>query len=165
VEGFAVRARSKINKIIIHCAATPNGSDSFTIAEIDKWHGAKGWRRKVKATRGQGIYQHVGYHWVIHVDGTVHKGRTTEEVGTHCKGMNTRSIGICMIGTDAFTPAQWSALSGLVQRLEDHLNGLGKPRREVAIHGHNEFSSKTCPGFDVQAWRAGGMGEMVGHVC
>lgn len=110
------------------------------------------------------MYSHVGYHYVIHVDGEIHNGRTIDEVGAHCKGHNRDSVGICMIGTDAFTPAQWSSLSGLVQRLEDRLNGMSQPRQEITVHGHREFSSKVCPGFDVRKWREHGMSPATSHV-
>lgn len=33
----------KINEIIVHCTATKEGKD-YTVADIDKWHKAKGWK-------------------------------------------------------------------------------------------------------------------------
>lgn len=53
-----------INEIIIHCAATPEGK-SFTVADIDHWHRQRGWKG-------------IGYHFVIYLDGSVHKGRPIE---------------------------------------------------------------------------------------
>lgn len=40
-----------INKIIIHCSATPEGHD-YTAADIDSWHKARGWRC-------------IGYHYAM----------------------------------------------------------------------------------------------------
>lgn len=120
-----------INRIIIHCAATPNGKH-FTAADIDKWHKARGWRG-------------IGYHYVITLDGQLEAGRPVEEVGAHVKGMNKDSIGICLIGTDLFTPAQ-------IATLRETIQGLITRFPMASVNGHNEFSNKKCPGFDVQDW-------------
>lgn len=120
----------KISNIIIHCADTPNGDNSFTAAEIDKWHKQNGW-------------QMIGYHFVIDVSGKLEKGRKVEMIGAHCKGENEHSIGICMIGRDKFTFAQWSTLFEL-------LHDLKADYRDATVHGHREFAAKSCPGWDVK---------------
>ena len=74
----------KITKIIIHCAATPEGKD-FTVQQIDQWHRQRGFRC-------------IGYHFVIYRDGSIHKGRPIEQAGAHTSGHNAHSIGICLIG-------------------------------------------------------------------
>lgn len=124
-----------INEIIIHCAATPEGR-AFTTDDIRRWHKAQGFRD-------------VGYHYVIHLDGSVHPGRPLEETGAHCKGHNSHSIGICYIGgldrngrpADTRTPAQKAALLQL-------LSDLKKRFPHAIICGHNTFSDKDCPCFD-----------------
>lgn len=127
----------KIDKIIIHCSATPEGK-FFTVADIDRWHRDRGW-------------QGIGYHYVIYLDGSTHKGRPEETIGAHCSGQNAHSIGICYIGgldasgkaKDTRTPAQKKALHELVSDL--------KTRYPAAtVHGHNEFANKDCPCFDVK---------------
>ncbi len=128
-----------INEIIIHCAATPEGR-AFTTDDIRRWHKAQGFRD-------------VGYHYVIHLDGSVHPGRPLEETGAHCKGHNSHSIGICYIGgvaadgrtpKDTRTPSQRIALEALVLLLR-----LRFPR--ATVHGHCEFAAKACPSFNVKA--------------
>lgn len=128
----------KINKIIIHCSATPQGRH-VTVDEIDRWHRQRG-------------FSGIGYHYVIYLDGTVHKGRPNESIGAHCTGQNANSIGICYVGgmdvnnkiaLDTRTPAQKSALKTLVKMLATKYPG-------VTIHGHNEFANKACPSFDVR---------------
>lgn len=127
-----------INEIIIHCSATPEGRD-YTVADIDRWHKARGWRG-------------IGYHYVIYRDGSVHAGRPVEQIGAHCTGHNANSIGICYIGgvaadgktpKDTRTPAQRIALRELVEELRAKYPG-------ATVHGHREFASKACPSFDVQ---------------
>jgi N-acetylmuramoyl-L-alanine amidase len=127
----------KIDKIIIHCTATKEGKD-FKAKDIDRWHKEKGWKC-------------IGYHYVIDLDGTVEKGRSVEEIGAHCNGHNADSIGVVYVGgldskgnpKDTRTQAQKEALWEL-------LRVLITKYPKASIHGHNEFSSKACPCFDVQ---------------
>ncbi|MDE6296543.1 MAG: N-acetylmuramoyl-L-alanine amidase, partial [Muribaculaceae bacterium] len=64
----------KIDKIILHCSATPEGR-MVTVNDIRAWHKARGFRT-------------IGYHYVVYLDGSVHGGRAVEEVGAHCLGEN-----------------------------------------------------------------------------
>lgn len=74
----------KINKIIIHCSATPEGRE-ITVEDITLWHKKRGFKT-------------IGYHYIIYLDGSIHIGRPEEEIGAHCVGQNSNSIGICYIG-------------------------------------------------------------------
>lgn len=127
-----------INQIIIHCSATREGKD-YTVADITRWHKARGWRT-------------IGYHFVIYRDGSVHKGRNLEEIGAHCVGHNAHSVGICYIGglsadgktsKDTRTQEQRTALRELVEDLQQQFPG-------ATLHGHREFANKSCPCFDVK---------------
>lgn len=131
-----------VNKIIIHCSATPEGRD-YTVAQIRDWHvNGNGWKD-------------IGYHFVIYRDGTVHTGRDINQIGAHCTGQNTGSIGICYIGgisadgkktpKDTRTPEQKKALCDLVEKLCRQYN-ISKQH----VYGHNEFAAKKCPCFDVK---------------
>lgn len=131
--------KRKIDKIIIHCSATPEGRD-ISVETIRDWHLKRGW-------------SDIGYHYVIDLEGKVHAGRPIEKTGAHVKGHNTGSIGICYVGgveedgktpKDTRTKDQKAALDNLLFILTDIF-------ANVTIHGHNEFSSKACPSFDVQA--------------
>lgn len=128
----------KIDKILVHCAATPEGKD-FTVEDIDKWHKARGFKK-------------IGYHFVIYNDGSVHEGRNIEEVGAHCTNHNSRSIGICYIGgvakdgktpKDTRTEPQKIALLKLLKELK-----VKYPKAE--IYGHRDFANKACPSFDAK---------------
>lgn len=128
----------KINEIIVHCTATPEGKD-FSVADIDRWHRARG-------------FDGIGYHYVVCRDGSVHKGRDVAKRGAHCKGHNAGSIGVCYVGgmtadgktpKDTRTEAQRAALRAFVERLRREHPG-------ASVHGHNEYSSKACPCFNVQ---------------
>lgn len=127
-----------ISLIIIHCSATPEGKD-FTVADIDRWHRARG-------------FKCIGYHYVVYRDGSVHQGRPLAEVGAHCKNRNAHSIGICYIGglakdgktpKDTRTQAQKDALLALLHKLKSQFPG-------AAIFGHRDFANKACPCFNAK---------------
>lgn len=131
-----VQTKREINKLIVHCSASPEGRID-TINDIRHWHKAQGWRD-------------VGYHYVIHLDGSIHKGRDESVIGAHVKNQNANSIGICYIGgmnasnttpKDTRTPAQKEALLKL-------LKDLKRRYPNATIHGHREFANKACPSFD-----------------
>ncbi len=127
----------KINKIILHCSATKEGQN-FTTTDIERWHKERGFAK-------------IGYHFVIYLDGSIHKGRDISEIGAHVTGQNSNSIGICYIGgldstgkaKDTRTDAQKASLKQLVADLK-------KQFPEATIHGHYEFANKACPCFDVK---------------
>lgn len=127
-----------INRLIVHCAATPEGKD-FTVADITRWHKARGFRT-------------IGYHYVIYRDGSVHTGRPEAEVGAHVSGYNSHSIGICYIGgvasdgktpKDTRTTAQKAALRALLVKLRAKYPG-------ATICGHRDLAAKACPSFDAK---------------
>lgn len=141
----------EIKHIIIHCSATRNGDAKTKLADLDRMHRERGWRK-------------VGYHYVIEVDGNLAVGRAEDEIGAHVEGNNNSSIGICLVGTNQFTGAQWEKLASLLRDLEDRYPGAD-------VKGHRDYSPdlngdglieprewfKTCPGFEVATWLLSGM--------
>ena len=131
-----------INKIIIHCTATAEGKD-YTVDQIRGWHTRKGW-------------SDIGYHYLVYRDGTVHEGRPVERMGAHVRGYNANSIGISYIGgVEAVKRGdKWIAKDTRTDEqligLDNLLKQLMKEYPDASLHGHNEFSSKSCPCFDVQ---------------
>lgn len=126
----------KINKIIVHCADTPDDKD-FHVSDIDRWHKEFGW-------------DGCGYHKVICRDGTIETGRDDSIEGIHAYGDNKTSIGICLIGRKSFTDAQFNSLRDLIDEY------IGKyPDIENNIFGHcdcKNANGKTCPNFKVGKW-------------
>lgn len=125
-------------KAILHCSATPEGRP-HTAADIRRWH--------VEGNK----WSDIGYHFVIQIDGTIEAGRPLDVKGAHTRGHN-EDIGICYVGgicadtwkpKDTLTQAQECALYTLMDSLRETF-GCNLPLR-----GHNEFSGKSCPSFDV----------------
>jgi hypothetical protein len=148
------RRIDQIDEVIIHCADTPNGSDEYNIDDIRRWHKERG-------------FKDVGYHRIINPNGTVDVGRDNIRVGAHCRGHNIHSMGVCLIGRDKFTLAQWTALRCLLISLVGQFvfPALRTPNYSTAIKGHNEYNPiKACPGFDVQDWVRGNFEPLEGHI-
>jgi N-acetylmuramoyl-L-alanine amidase len=135
----------KITHIVIHCTATPMGRE-VSAKEIDRMHRQRGFAK-------------IGYHYVIHLDGSVSEGRKLEEPGAHVAGHNATTIGISYVGgvdandinkaLDTRTAAQRDRLLKLVAELKSRF-----PAAEVL--GHRDFPgvAKACPCFDTRKWWA-----------
>ena len=126
----------EINKIIVHCTATPEGRHT-TIEDVRRWHLDRGW-------------SDIGYHFLIYLDGSVHAGRPVEKQGAHTKGHNKESIGIAYVGgidkvnfkaKDTRTEEQKDALVDMLEYFK-----IAHP--DAVIHGHRDFANKACPSFD-----------------
>lgn len=143
-----------IKLLVIHCAATRDG-EPCSVAAIDAWHKARGF------DAGNGV--HIGYHYVIDVDGAVYPGRREDQVGAHAAGYNAHSLGVCLVGGitghGRYTTAQWDALRDLVDRLR-------KKYAIPSIVGHRDLPDvhKACPSFDVAAWLDRGMVADPAHI-
>ncbi len=127
-----------INKIIIHCTATPAGR-RVTVKDVDRWHRERG-------------FSGIGYHYLIGLDGEVWKGREEWKVGAHTVGQNQTSIGIAYVGgltangrlsADTRTEKQKAALLNLICALVQKYPGAN-------VFGHNDFANKACPCFDAK---------------
>ena len=135
----AVDITRRIDEIVLHCSATREGQD-ISVETIRSWHvDGNGW-------------SDIGYHAVIMLDGTVELGRPLRRSGAHVKGRNSTTIGVCYIGgveadgktaKDTMTPAQEQAFRNYVTTMRSVLGPL-------TISGHNQYSSKACPSFDVR---------------
>lgn len=129
----------KINKLIVHCSATPEGRDVKT-ETIKDWH--------VNSNH----WKDIGYHYVIELDGSIHKGRDENVIGAHCSGQNANSIGICYVGgvaKDGKTPKD-TRTDAQKQSLLKLLKELKAKYPNATIHGHREFAAKACPSFDAK---------------
>ncbi len=131
----------QIDMVVVHCSDSGWGNAEV----INEWHLERGWSG-------------IGYHLVIlnghpishgdydpELDGIVESGRDIEDKGAHCKGFNSRSIGICLIGKETFTENQMKTLTQALLEILQHY-GLDPD----AIYGHNELDDhKTCPNQEV----------------
>ncbi len=116
-------------KAIIHCSDSPQGRGD-NAETIHNWHLERGW-------------DGIGYHFVILEDGTVEAGRPPYWKGSHARGHND-ALGICLIGEDSFTPAQFISLEKLLKE-------RGLKADEVVGH-YAVNKNKSCPNFNVETF-------------
>lgn len=161
--GFPTSPRL-ITEIIIHCSATKEGVP-YSSEKINAAHKA---RRFSTYTDAKGQTRYIGYHYVIHLDGTIEACRPESKIGCHASGHNANSIGICYVGgldardtngrmiKDTRTPQQKASLIKLLKQLV-----VRYPHVKV-IMGHRDTSPdlngngviepyeyiKGCPCFD-----------------
>lgn len=130
----ALAKRSTIDMIVLHHTSATN----CTVEKIHEWHLANGWSG-------------FGYHYFINKNGMIFKGRPDDTIGSHAKGFNSTSIGVCFEGNfEKEIPTQVQIEVGL--ELVDYL------RRKYNINkvkGHGELMATSCPGklFDIEKFR------------
>lgn len=135
--------------ITIHCSDSPNGRDVST-NEIRKWH-------TDPPPKGRG-FSDVGYHQVVEIDGGCGRGRPDNVVGAHVAGHNEGNLGVCVVGQDKFTRAQFATLKWVLKHWM-LVYGIGVDD----VFGHYNFDTaqkqgKTCPNLkteDIHAWLDG----------
>lgn len=127
-----------ITRLTIHCAATPEGRDVSTDT-VAGWDIAR--------------FGQESYHWIVTLDGNLHRRLPDTAKGAHVGGHNTGNIGVCYVGgvdaagkpKDTRTPAQKDALRKVVEQYRRDHPGL-------IVLGHRDWPgvAKACPCFDVR---------------
>ena len=142
----AFSKRKSTSLIVVHCADTKPSMD-IGWKEINQWHvKERGWAA-------------IGYHVVIRRDGTIEAGRPLDAVGAHAQGVNSVSVGVCLVGgfggkaddpfEKNFTEAQKISLVAVLKDLAATF-----PDAQVVGHQDVPNSGKTCPNFRAKAWYA-----------
>lgn len=139
-----------IQYLILHHSASLK--DKTTAEHVNEWHRKRNWgtwRKPVKAQKSSlGFYSQYGY--IIERNGAVVQCRKDDEISWHSGDwdMNTKSIGICLLGNfDKEKPDNEQIFA-----LRDLLKGLaGKyniPKENIL--GHNEVKTTRCPGKEIK---------------
>ena len=143
-----------IRKIILHCSGSDK-PEQATEQAIRLFHTLPTWFKC-----DWGVYENVpcrgwddiGYHNVIEDSGRAMGGRVATDIGAHCKGHNSDSIGICLTGDKKFNEKQFRTLVQVVYAYCRHF-GLD-PLEDVYPHSHFDTTGKTCPNFDwKEVWK------------
>jgi len=141
--------------IIIHHSATTDGRINDARA-IKLWHMGKTGRSDPKSDNYNPYIakpmRDVGYHALIEIVDTkleIITGRSLAWDGGHTIGMNSKAIGICLVGNFDIkepTPEQYFFISSLCRAYKNKFN-----IKNSDIFPHRKFANKTCPGskFDM----------------
>lgn len=128
-----------VRSIILHATATRAGDEPDLQALRARLDGVSSKQR------------YIGYHYLVHLDGSVSRTRPISLAGGYCPGHGAHCIAVAYVGglidgviADTRTKAQRASLLRL-------LTTLTRMYR-CKIFGHHDLDSQTaCPGFDVQA--------------
>ena len=121
----ALAKRSKIDMIVLHHADASTCSPQ----DVHWWHIRNGWSG-------------IGYHYFISKQGVIFQGRPDDMIGSHVKGYNSNSIGICFEGRynkEIMPEAQVKAGKELVAHLKKKY-GIKNVKR------HKDLMATDCPG-------------------
>lgn len=121
----ALAKRSKIDMIVLHHADASTCSPQ----DIHRWHVRQNWSG-------------IGYHYFINKQGVIFKGRPDDVIGSHAKGYNSTSLGVCFEGRynkEVMPEAQMKAGKELVAYL--------KKKYDIKnIKRHKDLMATDCPG-------------------
>lgn len=132
-----MKLRKHTNKIIIHFTETAE-FQNFDINKVREWHIQRG-------------FSDIGYHFLIKLDGTVQIGRQIDLIGAHCHGENYDSVGICYVGGKCHdgTLGDTRTLEQ-IKSIETVIAFVRSVYGYIPCFGHNDFSKKVCPGYNVK---------------
>lgn len=147
------KERTVTKYIVVHCSAS-QASAELTAADIRRQHKNQGW-------------MDIGYHFVIRRDGVIEHGRPVDAVGSHVKGRNSESLGICLIGgLNAKGRGEFNYTEEQMKSLDHIIKLMVNKYPDAEVLGHRDLSPdkngdgkitsidwlKECPCFDVRDW-------------
>ena len=123
--------RKETKRVVLHHSASQIGT---TWQDIHRWHLNNGWAG-------------IGYHYCIHADGSIYRGRPEQMKGAHAyhdnqREANSDGIGICLVGnfeTGAPTEAQLVSTVELIRDIRTRYPG-------IPVIGHKDVMPTACPG-------------------
>jgi len=124
---------SNIKFLVIHCSDTED-QKNLRALDIHQMHLDFGW-------------DGIGYHKIITRSGKIENGRPEYWIGSHVKGKNNISLGVCLIGRNKFTKKQYVSLERILRKWK-----LIYPEAKIVGHRDTGNTDKTCPNFDVKTW-------------
>jgi len=143
--------------LILHTSDSKWGS----VEVIRRWH-------TDKPPQGRG-WNDIGYHYIIEngyptysqlkeekrdvlLNGKICHGRKESDIGAHCVGYNTNSLGICLVGAGGiYTEEQMVSMYSLCMKLMKKYN---IPVESILGHCETPKSGgKTCPDLDMKSVR------------
>jgi N-acetylmuramoyl-L-alanine amidase len=141
---------AKLDYLIIHCTATPEGR-KVTKEDIEQWHLIEnGWSK-------------VGYRDVIHLDGTLENlidyNQDNEidpwEISNGARGFNSKAAHVVYVGGTEKDDVYKSKDTRTYEQhmsLQIYVLFIILRHPHIKVIGHNEVSIKDCPSFNVGEW-------------
>lgn len=137
-----MNVRGETNRIILHHLGIVDAAGNvynrdMSAEQIHEEHLNNGWSG-------------IGYHFVVHPDGSIEEGRPIDYVGSHAQGSNYDSVGIVVAGTfmDGYKPTneQIESTALLCAYICDKYCIDLETGSEQIIFGHKDVCATDCPG-------------------
>lgn len=133
------RILSKIKKIIVHQTLSEGSLEAVNNYHISPNH---------ISARG---CPHICYHYAIRKNGEIAQVNEHKHVTWQCKGQNTASVGIVVLGNfngTGYNLGTSEPSSAQLQSLNELLDYLIKVLKlpQSAVYGHYHFGKPACPG-------------------
>jgi len=138
---------TQVTHLIIHHSAGSNSSNDWaaTVRAIWDYH-----------VNGNG-WSDVGYNWLIEPNGIIYQGREDNVLGAHFCGQNSKTMGVCMLGTFTSQTPSSEATNSLESLLAwkscdrdfDPLGASLHPSSGLTLNhisGHRDGCNTECPG-------------------
>lgn len=87
----------------------------------------------------------IGYSFLVGEDGNVYEGRGWSRAGAHAPSMNSRSLGISVIGSFSRKPPNLAAQRAVKSLISCGVS-RGLIRSNYILKGHRNVSPTSCPG-------------------
>lgn len=141
---------AKLEYLIIHCTATPEGRP-VSKEDIERWHLVeRGWSK-------------VGYSDMIHLGGQLenlikfNQDNTIDywEISNGARGFNRISKHVVYVGGTEKNDIKKSKDTRTYEQhktLQLYVLFMILRHPKIKVIGHNEVSTKDCPGFNVAEW-------------
>jgi len=125
----------QVERIVVHHSA---GKDTTQLEAkgIEEWHVGKGWRG-------------IGYHFLVENVGgrpSVVQGRPLRFRGSHARGANYDSVGVCVVGNFNSTLVDDDVFHVLISLLADLCTVFGLSERAISPHLEAGVTATECPG-------------------
>ena len=139
VDGGEIKPLGEPTEIVVHHSAS---GPRTTVEDITEWH-------TDPKPNGNG-WPHIGYHYVITMDGEVHATLSLRQFGYHCPP-NKGRIGICVVGNNERVGHEWNLFQ--IRALDKLIRSLCRvfPQLNSTAAGHRAFNPKRpCPGLNAR---------------
>lgn len=145
VRRWSTRELSNIRKIIFH-----QELGNSTIEQVNSYH--------IKPNHiSANACPHFAYHYGIRKNGDVIQANELSSITWHCKGQNSSSIGIMLVGNFRGNGNEDSNYDPSVEQiksaeeLSNYLIDVFKLSKQD-VFGHYQFGKPYCPGYKMQEW-------------
>ncbi len=133
--------------LIVHHSAGTNTSSDWDAVVRSIWH-------YHVITRG---WDDIGYNWLVAPNGQLYEGRGDGIKGAHFCGYNSRTMGVCMMGTYSTAAPKdtavkklealltWTAFKYKIKPMKRSLHTTSQAQL-LGVSGHRDRCNTECPG-------------------